>query len=72
MAKVIKYRFLASPVTQGAEALFLEKTVSWSEGNEKMARQEAVDGVYAIEDNGLPVPAATTEDVMNVLLGVTE
>lgn len=70
MAKVIKYQFVAWEGAKGEEVL-LEKTVSWSEGNEKIARQEAVDGVYSIEEDGSPVPSATAEDVMNALLGVT-
>ena len=70
MAKVIKYQFAAWEGAQG-DAVCMEKTVSWNEGNEEIARREAVDGVYFIEEDGTPTPAATAEDVMNALLGVT-
>lgn len=71
MAKVIKYQFLSCGGNQGTEEVFLEKTLSWSEGNEAIARAEAADGVYTIEEDGLPGRPTTAEAVMDMLLGVT-
>lgn len=44
----------------------------WSDENEERAKREALNGEYAIEDDGQPEPeVVTTEDVLDALLGVT-
>lgn len=44
----------------------------WNEANEKIAKKEAYNGEYTIEDDGQPEPNnTTTDDVLNALLGVT-
>lgn len=85
--KAIKYKFLSAEVNRGSEEkpnmerIFLDKTVPWNETNEEIARREAHNGEYIIEDDGLeevnePTDAeriAELEEALNLLLsGVTE
>ena len=78
MAKVIKYQFLSCEINHGTEEepnmeqVFLDKTISYSETNEEIAKAEAYNGEYTIEDDGQPEPepVETTDDVLNALLGV--
>lgn len=42
----------------------------WNAGNEEIAKQEADNGEYTIEENGQPEPVETVDDVLNALLGV--
>lgn len=43
------------------------------EANEAIAKKEAYNGEYTIEDDGQPEPDTTsTDDVLNALLGVSE
>ena len=37
-------------------------SLGWSEGNEKIAKAEAYNGEYTIEDDGEPEPAPTQLD----------
>ena len=59
MAKVIKYQFLAAEINHGTEEqpnieqIFLEKSMGWSEANEEIAKKEAYNGEYTIEDDGM-------------------
>lgn len=59
MAKVIKYQFLSCEVNHGTEEnpvmeqIFLEKFMDWNEANEEIAKQEAYNGEYTIEDDGI-------------------
>ena len=79
--KIIKYQ-ICTEVNYGTETepdirqIFTNKTVSpWSEANEEIAKREAYNGEYTIEDNGEPEPVNPTladHDVLNALLGVTE
>ena len=78
MAKLIKYKFLSCEVNHGTvespeiEQIFIDKSVGWNETNEGIAKEEAYNGEYTIEDDGQPEPdTATTDDVLNALLGVT-
>lgn len=57
--KKIKYRFQS---TEGEQTL-TEKSLGYSEANVEIARQEAYNGVYTIEDDGQPDP----EDVPSQL-----
>lgn len=65
--KVIKYR-LCTEINRGTEdepkieQVFSGVTSGWSEGNEKIAKEEAYNGEYTIEDDGEPEPAPTQLD----------
>ena len=65
MAKVIKYKFLSCEVNHGTkenpvmEQIFLEKFMDWNEANEEIAKCEAHNGKYIIEDDGQPDPTET-------------
>ena len=88
MAKVIKYKFLSAEVNHGTEEkpdieqVFIGKTMGWNEANEEIAKREAYNGDYAIEDDGQPEPEtvpsqeeriAELEEALELLLsGVTE
>ena len=88
MAKVIKYKFLSAEINHGTEEnpdieqIFLEKSMGWNEANEEIAKQEAYNGEYTIEDDGEPefVPQQTQEEriaeleeaLAMLLNGVTE
>lgn len=77
--KIIKYKFLSAEINHGTEEnpdieqVFLEKSMGWSDANEEIAKKEAYNGEYTIEDDGRPEPEKqeTTDDVLNALLGVT-
>jgi hypothetical protein len=64
MAKIIKYKFLSCEVNHGTEKnpnieqIFSEKFMGWNEANEKIAKREAYNGEYTIEDDGQPEPEA--------------
>lgn len=76
--KIIKYNLCAGAnhgteeAPQGEEILF-PVLMPWSEANEEIAKQEAYNGEYTIEDNGQPEPVVepTTDDILNAMLGVT-
>ena len=59
--KVIKYQ-LCTEVNHGTEdepkiePVFSAVTLGWSEANEKIAKAEAYNGEYTIEDDGEPEP----------------
>lgn len=52
----------------------MEKTIPYSLENEEIAKVEAYNGEYTIEDDGEPIPEyePTAEEMFNALLGVTE
>lgn len=61
--KVIKYRFLSCEVNHGTEEnpdteqIIMEKIISpWTAENETIAKAEAYNGEYTIEDDGEPEP----------------
>ena len=86
--KIIKYKFLSAEVNHGTEEnpniknVFVDKFMSWNEANEEIAKLEAYNGEYTIEDDGQAEPLAepTTEERINeleealafLLSGVTE
>lgn len=79
MAKIIKYRFLSCEVNHGTEEapdieqIILDVTMPLTDANVEIAKVEAINGEYTVEDDGEPEPdTATTDDVLNALLGVTE
>ena len=53
--------------------LLAKVEMPWSEANEEIAKAEAYNGEYTIEDDGQPEPepVETADDVLNALLGVT-
>ena len=65
--KVLKYR-LMTEVNYGTEEqpdiqqIFADVSLGWSEANEKIAKAEAYNGEYTIEDDGKPEPAPTQID----------
>lgn len=77
--KYIRYK-LAREVN--GENVFYRVEMPWSESNEEIARQEAYNGEYTIEDDGQPEPEAQPteaeriaelEEALDMLLsGVTE
>ena len=70
--KKIKYEFLQCTKEDGA-VITITKQIMWNEANEEIAKREAYNGEYTIEDDGEvePITTATTDDVLNTLLGVT-
>ena len=77
--KWIKYKFLSCEVNHGTEEnpnieqIILDKSMPWNEANEEIAKREAYNGIYAIEDDGKPEPVAepTADEILNALLGVS-
>ena len=59
--KVLKYR-LMTEVNHGTDEqpdiqqIFCYKSMTWSEANEELAKREAYNGEYTIEDDGEPEP----------------
>ena len=86
--KVIKYKYLSAEIKRGTEEepiieqIFLEKSMDWNEANEEIAKREAYNGEYTIEDDGQPEPEAKPTDAQRIaeleealallLSGVTE
>lgn len=54
MAKIIKYNLCT--IVDDEEILY-PVTMGWNAKNEEIAKREAHNGEYAIEDDGQPVPA---------------
>lgn len=78
MAKIIKYKFLSCEVNHGTEEspvieqIFIDKSMGWNEVNEEIAKREAYNREYTVEDDGQPEPVVepTADEVINTLLGV--
>lgn len=74
--KVIKYQ-LCTEVNHGTEdepkieQVFSAVTLGWSEANEKIAKAEACNGKYIIEDDGEPEPAPTQIDRIEAQVAYT-
>ena len=58
MAKIIKYNLCNA--VEGEEILF-PVTMGWSEANEEIAKREAHNGEYTIEDDGIEETAEPTQ-----------
>lgn len=77
MAKIIKYKILSAEINHGTEEnpnieqIFLPKTIPYSEANEEIARREAHNGEYTIEDDGTPEPEAAPTQLDRVEAQVT-
>lgn len=56
MTKVLKYKFLSCEVNHGTEEkpdieqIFYTKTMGYSEANEEIAKREAYNGEYTVEE----------------------
>ena len=65
--KIIKYQ-LCTEINHGTEEqpnieqVFSGVSLGWSEANEEIAKAEAYNGEYTIEDDGKPEPAPTQLD----------
>lgn len=86
--KRIKYDFISAEINRGTEKdpkiekVILSKSMTYSEANEEIAKREAYNGEYTIEDDGQPEPEpkqtpeeriAELEEALALLLsGVTE
>lgn len=85
--KIIKYKFLSAEVNHGTEEnpniknVFVDKFMSWNKANEEIAKREAYNGEYTIEDDGVEETIESTpeeriaelEEALDMLLnGVTE
>ena len=76
MAKVIRYAYVAGEINYGTQQtpdirpVIREKTVTWSQTNEAIARMEAYNGSYTVEEDGRPEPAPRVQAVLDALLGV--
>lgn len=78
--KILKYNLCTK--VDDTEEILIPVEMGWNEANEEIAKREAYNGEYTIEDNGQPEPAATPseaeriaelEAAMEMLLsGVTE
>ena len=75
--KIIKYQ-LCTEINHGTEEqpnieqLFSGVSLGWSEANEEIAKAEAYNGEYTIEDDGQPEPVIppTTAELANSLASV--
>lgn len=74
MAKKIKYKFLSCEVNRGTEEspnneqVFSNVAIEWNETNEEIAKREAYNGEYTIEDDGAEDSVvATTEERISAL-----
>lgn len=74
--KIIKYQ-LCTEVNHGTEdkpdiqQVFSTVTLGWSAANEKIAKAEAYNGEYTIEDDGEPEPAPTQIDRIEAQVAYT-
>lgn len=74
--KVIKYQF-CTEVNHGTEdepkieQVFSAVMLGWSETNEKIAKAEAYNGEYTVEDNGESEPAPTQIDRIEAQVAYT-
>lgn len=74
--KIIKYQ-LCTEVNHGTEEqpnieqVFSEVSLGWSEANEEIAKVEAYNGEYTIEDDGEPEPAPTQIDRIEAQVAYT-
>ena len=63
--KRIKFKLLQNEdavKSDGAEPVFVLNSKPYSEANEEIAKSEAYNGEYTIEDDGQPEPAPTQLD----------
>lgn len=75
--KIIKYKMchmanIGTEEEPQMRELFFSVEMDWSEANEEIAKKEAHNGEYTIEDDGRPEPMAepTANEILNAMLGV--
>ena len=74
--KILKYQ-LCTEVNHGTEdepnieQVFSAVTLGWSKPNEAIAKAEAYNGEYTIEDDGEPEPAPTQVDRIEAQVAYT-
>lgn len=76
--KRLTYKYLSCEVNQGTDdtpdlvPMYLDKSVTWSEANEAIAKAEAYNGEYTIEDDGEPEPVTppSTDELAEDLASV--
>ena len=70
--KVLKYR-LMTEVNHGTEEhpdiqqIFSDVSLGWSEANEELAKRDAYNGEYTVEDDGQLEPPPTTDERITIL-----
>lgn len=74
--KVIKYNMCDIVNVGTEETPILEEHLTpvimdWSEGNEEIAKRQAHNGEYTIEDDGRPAPAPTQLDIVEAQVAYT-
>lgn len=59
-------------MTEEFTEILVEVNAEYTETNEAIAKAEAYNGEYTIEDDGQPEPVAesTAEEILNTMLGV--
>lgn len=67
--KIIRYKFLSEEILIDKELRCPESSL---EANVEVAKSEAYNGEYTIEDDGQPEPETevSTDDVLDAMLGV--
>ena len=63
--KYLKYDLLQSVSVDGTPVL-AEKMIEWNEANEEIAKREAYNGEYTIEDDGQPEPEQPMTDAERI------
>ena len=75
--KIIKYKFLSAEINHGTEEepnieqILLDVTMGWNEVNEEIAKKEAYNGEYTIEDDGQPDPTSEPTQLDRVEAQIT-
>ena len=78
MAKIIKYKFLSCEETHGTEEtpyiaqIILNVSMPWSEASEEIAKMEAHNGEYTIEDDGVEKTTAEQIEELKKQLSATD
>lgn len=79
MSIVIKYKICKKTEPDAKKETLHDVTMNWNEANEEIAKKEAYNGEYTLEDDGQQEPVtdakriAELEDALDMLLsGVTE
>lgn len=69
--KILKYNLCT---IVGDKEVLSPVSMGWNEANEAIAKAEAYNGEYIIEDDGQPNPVeeATANEILDILLGVLE
>ena len=66
--KVIKYNLCS--INENGDELLFPVSMDWNEVNEEIAKREAHNGTYTIEDDGRAEEQPSSDDILRALLGV--